>query len=477
MRPVNRRSTWAAVAVGVALFLVATCGVAPEAQSSSGASSGFVGQGSDATATDLYSPIGLDIDRDGNLLIADAGSSRIRLVTPDGRMFLVAGTYEGFSGDGGPALEAELAFAEDIAAAPDGTLYIADTDSNRIRKIDAAGVITTVAGTGEPGVGGDGGSALEAQLDYPEGIALDGAGNLYIADQGNSRVRLLTSTGVLKTVAGNGQARASGDGGPATAAGMSPNDVVVGEDGSLLIADAENRTIRQVDPSGTITTLLGPEIEVEGVGAMTLRFPSAIALDGSGNLYITDGENHQVYRRAVDGTVTIFAGTGERGYSGDGRLAVAAKLDTPQGVIVDASGRVFIAETFNDVVRVVETNGIIRTVAGTGWPECTQMGTNGDDDLTGTAERDVLCGGGGDDVLHGLGGNDVLRGGAGSDRLLGGAGNDRLFGASGHDTLAGGSGNDRMVGGSGRDRGIGGNDELDDCRVEERVSCIAIFVF
>jgi predicted esterase/sugar lactone lactonase YvrE len=244
-------------------------------------------------------------DRAGNRYIADTGNRRVLLATPDGTIRIIAGTeasvgersHLGFGGDGGPATQAELSFPYGLAVDAAGALYIADTENHRVRKVAADGTITTVAGTGMPGFSGDGGPAIAAELNAPWGLALDTAGNLYIADSGNHRVRRLAPDGSITTVAGSGTAGFSGDGGPATAAQLHlPVGLAVDSRGALLISDSLNRRIRRMSPEGTITTAAG-EGAAEGGGA-AFRFvtPAGIAIDREGNLLVADPFAQRVWR-------------------------------------------------------------------------------------------------------------------------------------------------------------------------------------
>ena len=285
---------------------------------------------------------------------------------------------QGDSGDDGPAILAQLNQPFGVCVDARGNAFFADTFNHRIRKIDRqTGVITTVAGTGKKGFSGDGGPAREAMLDEPYGVAVDDAGNLYFADRLNRRVRRVDArTGHIATIAGTGQATSSGDGGPATLASMvEPNGLAVDRDGrNLYIADVAGHRIRKVDlPRGQISTFSGtgkPRHDGDhGPAARASIWGArAVALGSDGTVYILEREGNRL--RAVDprtGSITTIAGTGIKGYSGDGGPAVNATFNGPKELAVDRRGNLWIVDTENHAIRLVEAGtGLIRTVAGTG---------------------------------------------------------------------------------------------------------------
>ena len=489
---------------------------------------GFRGDGGPASAARLNTPYGIAVDRAGNLYIADLGNNRVRRVTPDGTIATVPGTDTllaprnvaldpegvlyisefgghrvrrlradgllesvvgtgdpGFAGDGGPATVAQLAYPAGLAFDSAGSLYIADSSNNRVRKV-SGGVISTVLGTGDPaaalpnqlnlptsvaidaagnldvadsgnqriqqlaptgsistlpGVGrdlaldaagdlfiasganvieltpsltiqtvagdgsygfrGDGGDATSARLNGPVAVALDAAGALYVADQRNSRLRMITASGVISTILGDGTAGA-GDGQL-----NSPAGVAVANSGALYIADQNNDRIQEI-AGGNVVTLAGtgvPGFNGDGLPptATQLFSPGAMALsdgtlyfvdtgntrlralspqgavasvtkiaargvgvDRSGNVYVTDASLHQVVRIDLAGHTAVLAGTGTPGFGGDGGAAGAAQLNSPTGLAVDPQGNLYIADTGNQRIRLIGQDGIIRTIAGTG---------------------------------------------------------------------------------------------------------------
>lgn len=379
---------------------------------------GCAGDGGPAVAARLNEPKSLALDGRGGLFIADAENHLVRRVDlATGTITTVAGLLDGmdgaaggpapdesspeadddpladpiprnadkyvqltdlsgtvrfvvgtagtgrFQGDGGPALRATLNFPSAVAVDEAGHLYVADTMNHRVRRVDATtGTITTVAGTGQKRFGGDGGPGAAAALNEPTALALDGRGGLYIADQSNNRVRRLDlATGIIRTVAGNGEAGYSGDEVPATEASIAgPSGLAVGPDGTLYIADTFNGRIRRVDPeSGLIGTMAGDGSEYRYQGhpgefSTSLSRPYGIAIEREGHLLITDSDSHLIRRwdcrRKI---ITLVAGIGAAQFSGDGGPPTAGGLNYPFGVAVDGTGNIYIADTFNHRIRVI----------------------------------------------------------------------------------------------------------------------------
>ncbi len=331
---------------------------------------GYSGDSSRATNAQLSFPTAMTVDASGSLFIADNGNNRFRKVSPAGIITTVAGNgTSGYSGDGGPATSAQLAGPSGMKVDATGNLFIADILNHRIRKISPNGIIATVAGNGTPGYSGDVGPATSAQLTFPSGVAFDASGNLFIADTGNSRIRKILPNGIIFTVAGGGTS-GLGDGGPATIAQLDhPYSLAFDGSGNLFIADSGNARIRKIAPNGTITTVAGGGTGLGDGGAATsaqLNNPIALALDASGNLFIVEYDSFRVRRVSPNGIITTFAGNGTLGYSGDGGPATSAPLNGPAGVAVDSSGKVFIADTANNAIRAISPSGTITTVAGNG---------------------------------------------------------------------------------------------------------------
>src|SRR5262249_43565373 len=270
-----------------------------------------------------------------------------------------------------PATSALLSALESVATDGEGNFYIADTVNHRIRKVDPRGVISTLAGNGVSGFSGDGAPATSAQLSAPRSVTIDRAGNLYIADSGNNRVRKITAAGVISTIAGNGNNGFGGDGGPATSAQLSVWGVAADSAGNLYLSDRNNHLIRKVSPGGVISRVAGTGFfGFSGDGgpatAAQLNNPQGMAIDGAGNLFIADGYNHRVRKIGADGIIRTVAGTGSQGDGGDGGPATNSQLRYPQGVAVDSDGALYIADTSNGRLRKVSANGTISTFAGGG---------------------------------------------------------------------------------------------------------------
>ncbi len=333
---------------------------------------GFSGDGGQATSALLNMPEGVAVDSAGNVYIADTGNARIRKVTPDGMIATIAGGGSNPLGDGGPATGTSLNYPGGVAVDVAANLYIADVYNNRVRKVTPDGTIATVAGNGIGAYSGDGGPATMASLYAPEDVAVDKAGNLYIADAGNNRVRKVATDGTIVTVAGNGDSGSSGDGGPATGAAVEPHGVALDPAGNLYIADLANCRIREVGIGGTMTTIAGtgtPGYSGDGGPATSaaITFPAGVAVDRAGNVYITDFGNERVRKVTANGTIVTVAGNGTFGGSaGDGGAAVNAEFDYPRGVAVDTAGNLFFADEENNRIREMATDGTIATVAGSG---------------------------------------------------------------------------------------------------------------
>ena len=380
---------------------------------------GYSGDGGPAKSATLFGPRGIVVDAGGNVIFSDTFNARIRRIDPSGTIMTIAGNGTcAYSGDGGPAVSAALCGPTGLAVDSSRSVYFADESNNVIRKVDNAGIITTVAGTGVAGFSGDGGTATSAKLNNPSAVVLDGSGNLYINDDRNHRVRLVSIAGIITTLAGSGASGCSGLGGPATSAKINPRGLVLGagmlamscggdevlsvdlgsnvinavagndfgfngdgnaalstafnnprglaydRSGSLVIVDSGNDRIRRVDSvTAIVSTIAGGYVGDGGKGtagslSAFFGFESGISFDAGDNLYIADFWNNRVRKLSVSGTITTFAGTGMVPVnSGDGGPATAANLGFPTAVVSDSSGNVFIADLYR--IRKVDGTGTI----------------------------------------------------------------------------------------------------------------------
>ena len=342
---------------------------------------GFTGDGGPATLAQLNGPIGVALDAADTLYIADQVNNRIRQVPAGGAINTVAGNgTTGYAGDGGAAISAELDAPCGMVVDPTGPFYIADYQ-NVVRKVipASANEIVTVAGTGVYGFGGDGGIGIQtgppaAELAHPCGIALGQNGNLYIADAGNNRIRMINPTGYLSTIAGTPVQGFTGDGALATFADLNtPEGIAVDPAGNLYFTDTMNNRVRKLtfgSPcNGTtgncpaiVTTVAGnsPPGQAGGFSGdgglavnAQLNRPFGIALDSAGNIYVADSYNQRIRMIDANGIITTIAGTGASGFSGDGGPALSATFGFPTGIAVDISGKVYVADTQNNVIRMI----------------------------------------------------------------------------------------------------------------------------
>jgi sugar lactone lactonase YvrE len=307
-------------------------------------------------ARKVSDPIGVAFKGD-DLYVADAGANRVLRIRPSGSINEVARDVR----------PGYLVFDR-------GNLVLSDSGHSAVIKIAAeeiqkgrVGVVTAIAGTKKAGFTGDGGAATDAQLDSPSGIVLDTKGNVYVADTNNNRVRRIDPDGIITTVAGTGMKGFSGDKGPARAARLaSPMGLAIDGVGNLYIADYGNNRVRRVDTNGVITTVGGSGVAGPGPGRVATKVkisaPEGLAVDGRGNLYLSEFLHARVVKISRDGRLTVVAGTGIAGYSGDGRRAVSAQLSNPAGLAFDSHGDLLIADYGNRVIRKVDAAGVITTI-------------------------------------------------------------------------------------------------------------------
>jgi sugar lactone lactonase YvrE len=327
-----------------------------------GTSLGYDGEGNPPLSAKFSSPTGLGFDPSGNLLVVDSGNARVRQVTSTAVNTIVGG----FTGDGGRGVQSTLNAPENAAFDANGNMYIAEALGNRIRKLSNTGTITTIAGTGVSGYSGDGGKATAATLNNPLGVAVDSLNNVYIADNNNSVIRVVNKTGKISTFAQN-----AGFGSLAS--------LVTDPSGNVYAADQSACVVWKITPSAAVSVVAGEVSSCgynsDGIPATSakLNAPYGVGLDSTGNLFIGDTNNQRVRMVSTAGTISTVAGNGTCGYSGDGGNATAAQLCKPEGVGVDASGNLYIADWNNAVIRLV-TGGVITTLAGSG----SGAGYNGD---------------------------------------------------------------------------------------------------
>jgi sugar lactone lactonase YvrE len=307
-------------------------------------------------------PVAVAVDGSDRVYVIDG--NRVRRLDARGAPTVAGTGVQGFSGDGGPAIHAELSSPAAIAFDSKGNLYIADAGNNRIRRVGRDGIITTVAGVGRRGYRGDGGPAALALLNSPTGIAVGFGDSVFVADTGNNRVRMISADGTISTFAGTGDAGYAGDGGVATQAVLnSPEGLAVDAEGNLYVADTFNGRVRRVDLDGVITTVAGDGVQgYSGDGGPAtqagLNFATdplsgagqALALDMEGDLFVADGGNNRVREVEVSGVIRTVAGTGQPGYAG-GRVSPSSALDLPLSVVLDSAGVVYIADADNGRVR------------------------------------------------------------------------------------------------------------------------------
>ncbi|HJT27541.1 MAG TPA: SMP-30/gluconolactonase/LRE family protein [Pyrinomonadaceae bacterium] len=321
--------------------------------------------------------MGLAEDSAGNVYVSDRDAKLIWKIEPSGRTTVIAGTGMTTGATGLPrnpvlARDVDFASIESIAVDGDGNLLLADSLNHAILKIDARGYLTYFAGNGERGFSGDAGQATQAQLHSPYDVRIDSKGNVYIADVKNHRIRKVDREGVISTVAGTGVAGYSGDGGPAVNAQLNmPYGILLDNDDNLLIADSDNNVIRKVGHDGNISTIAGTgERGYAGDGgpARAAKFdsPQAMAIDKDGRIYVDDEHNNAIRIIEPDGTLRTLVGTKGPGFSGDGGPAISAQIADPENILVRKDGSILISARDNSRLRIVSPDGIINTFAGKG---------------------------------------------------------------------------------------------------------------
>ena len=336
-----------------------------------------VGDGKNALQVIIEGPMGIGEDRDGNIILSDREGKFVWKIEKSGRAVVIAGTGKSTGARGlpegrVPALDVDLAMPEGLVVDHDGSILLADSYNHAILRIDKDGYLSRFAGTGERGRGGEGVKALESSFAFPCDIRLDSKGNIFVADLENHRIRKITRDGLVTTVAGSGVPGYSGDGGPALNAQLnSPWGILIDKDDNLLIADTNNDAIRKVGSDGIIQTIAGNGQEgYEGDGgparSAKLNAPQSLAVDSQGRIYIGDEHNDAIRIVELDGTIRSFIGSKGPGYSGDGGPASQAQIADPENLWVRKDGSILISVRDNARLRIVSPEGIITTLAGKG---------------------------------------------------------------------------------------------------------------
>ncbi|HEX3742505.1 MAG TPA: hypothetical protein VHW09_01185 [Bryobacteraceae bacterium] len=326
---------------------------------------GYAGDNGSAVRAEIWALSGVSLDYSGNILIADTGNCRIRKVTK-GIITTIAGNGVcAYTGDGGPATQAELSYPRSVAADAAGNVYITDTGNARVRKIDTNGNMSTIAGTGTQGYSGDGGPSTAAQVYDPWSIAVDLSGDVLFVDRSNQRIREITPDGTINTVAGNGQQGYSGDGGPATSASLYvPSAVAVDFAGNFYVVESQSATVRKVNTAGIIQTVAGTGTGFGFGGdggpatAALLNDPQGAAIDPAGNIFIADEDNQRLREVTTDGIMHTIAGSGKANYSGDGGPSTGSILDLPEGVGSSPGGTIYFVDSGNRRIRALTANSI-----------------------------------------------------------------------------------------------------------------------
>ena len=323
-----------------------------------------------AIAATLYAPSDAAFDMEGNMYISDGSHYRIRKVNTAGVITTIAGNGTiGYSGDGGPATAAQVYGTLGILFDNAHNMYFADSYNHCIRKINTDGIISTIAGTGVPGYNGDNIPATAAQLYNPHYMVFDAVGNMYITDFGNWRIRKINTSGIITTIAGTGVEGYGGDDSAAISARMDgPYGLALDNGGNIYFADFYNNVIRKIDAAGIISTIAGTGnagYSGDGAAATSAWFknPAGILIGNSGNIYVADVNNHVIREIDSTGMVSTIAGTGHMGFSGDGGPATAAKFNQPASVSMDNTGSLYVADFENNRIRMIKNTAAVTEIS------------------------------------------------------------------------------------------------------------------
>ena len=363
---------------------ITSSGVVTTLAGSAGSSGSADGTG--AAARFSY-PNGVAVDGAGNVFVADSDNNTIRKITSSGVVTTLAGSAGSYGSADGTGAAARFQLPSGVAVDGAGNVFVADNENNTIRKITPSGVVTTLAGSAAADWGSADGTGAAASFHWPDGVAVDGAGNVFVADTYNNTIRRITSSGVVTTLAGSAGLSGSADGTGAAARFNWPQGVAVDRAGNVLVADFHNNAIRKITSSGVVTTLAGTADSsgsTDGTGAAA-RFdtPYGVAVDGAGNVFVADYDNNTIRKITLSGVVTTLAGSAaDSAGSADGTGA-AGRFCGPNGVAVDGAGNVLVADYWNDTIRKVTPSGVVTTLAGS-------AGLSGSADGTGAAARFFL---------------------------------------------------------------------------------------
>ena len=318
------------------------------------------------TAASFNEPTGLAVDAAGNVYVADTGNHKIRKISPTGEVTTLAGNGDYNSTDGA-SIQASFGYPKGVAVDANGNVYVADSNNNKIRKINPIGEVTTLAGNGE--YNSTDGAGTTASFSNPSGVAVDIGGNVYVADSNNNKIRKISATGEVSTLAGSGGLGNSIDGIGTAASFDVPSGLAIDVAGNVYVADTFNDKIRKISSSGTVTTYAGNSSwgSDDGKGAAaSFSSPKGISVDVTGNVYVADSGNLKIRKITATGVVTTLAGNGSQG--GDDGIDTAASFNSPEGLAVDAAGNVYVADTNNHKIRKINPTGLVTTLAGDGTP-------------------------------------------------------------------------------------------------------------